>query len=84
MSPRHTAVIVWTVALFFLAAGYALGRTAQVVVEPLEDPIVVAGDDVGFRVVGRQNDKAVGHLVVRLNGKWVETAPYGTVTRVPR
>jgi hypothetical protein len=52
--------------------GYAVGR-AQVRTEPM-DPVILSGGDVGFRMVGRQGEKAVGVWVVRVEGKWVPIA----------
>jgi hypothetical protein len=39
---------------------------------PLPEPVVLSGADVGFRVEGMIFDVPVGRLVVRLNGQWVE------------
>lgn len=48
---------------------------------PLPEPRIVSGDDVGFRVEGVDgNGRPVGQWVVRVNGKWLET----TVRPVPR
>ena len=35
---------------------------------------VLSGADIGFRVEGNKDGRAVGTLVVRINDKWVETA----------
>ena len=35
---------------------------------------VVSGADIGFRVESSKDGRAVGTLVVRINGQWVETA----------
>jgi len=35
---------------------------------------IVSGPDIGFRVEGSRDGRAVGTLVVRINGQWVETA----------
>ena len=61
---------------------------AQVQVQPrtTEAPIVLSGSDIGFRVEGHKRERrtdrltgqpgsvdiAVGQLVVRINGQWVE------------
>ena len=34
---------------------------------------VVSGADLGFRVESARDGRAVGTLVVRINGQWVET-----------
>jgi len=36
-------------------------------------PRVVSGGDIGFRLEGTKDGRAVGTLVVRINGQWVET-----------
>jgi hypothetical protein len=35
---------------------------------------VVSGADIGFRVEGTRDGRALGTLVVRIDGQWVETA----------
>jgi len=35
---------------------------------------VLSGPDIGFRVESTRDGRAVGTLVVRINGQWVETA----------
>jgi hypothetical protein len=35
---------------------------------------IVSGADIGFRVEGTRDGRAVGTLVVRIDGQWVETA----------
>jgi hypothetical protein len=34
----------------------------------------VSGADIGFRVEGTRDGRALGTLVVRIDGQWVETA----------
>ena len=35
---------------------------------------VLSGPDIGFRVESTRDGRAIGTLVVRINGQWVETA----------
>jgi hypothetical protein len=35
-------------------------------------PVVISGDDIGFRVESERSGTKVGRLVVRINGQWVE------------
>ena len=42
---------------------------------PTETPTVVSGSDVGFRIERTQDGIPVGKLVVRVDGRWVDTAP---------
>jgi hypothetical protein len=37
-------------------------------------PDLVFGDDVGFRIVRIQDGIPIGKVVVRIDGRWVETA----------
>src|SRR5262245_39268800 len=46
----------------------------------LDAPIVLSGNDVGFRVERQKDNIPVGVLVVRLNGRWVEAA-FSTMPR---
>jgi hypothetical protein len=39
-----------------------------------ESPTVVSGNDVGFRIERTQDGIPSGKIVVRLNGRWVDTA----------
>jgi hypothetical protein len=38
-----------------------------------EAPLIVAGDDVGFRIERTANGIPVGRVVVRIDGRWVDT-----------
>ena len=38
-----------------------------------ESPIVVSGNDVGFRIERTQDGIPVGRIVVRVDGHWVDT-----------
>jgi hypothetical protein len=37
----------------------------------LEQPVVVSGPDVGFRILRMEGSIPVGQVVVRVNGAWV-------------
>lgn len=39
-----------------------------------ESPTVVSGSDLGFRIERTLDDIPVGKLVVRVDGRWVDTA----------
>jgi hypothetical protein len=70
-----TTRILFTVALLFVLSLFAVGTIvkAQVYgVNPIPDPKILSGPDFGIRVEGEQNGTAVGRLVVRINGKWVD------------
>ena len=43
---------------------------------------IVSGADIGFRVESTRDGRAVGTLVVRIDGQWVETAASVAAKRV--
>ena len=75
------------VALLVISlTGIGVWSFAQVQLQRGDEPIVLSGSDVGFRVEGHKRERrtdrltgrtgsmdiAVGQLVVRINGQWVE------------
>jgi hypothetical protein len=69
---RSTAVFV----LVILLAGAGIWVSAQVRGTPdimgLVAPLVMTGNDLGFRVESTKGDIAVGKFVVRINGRWID------------
>ncbi len=66
---RIALVVVWLSSLLAvgtLASGQFLGF------QPLPEPFIVSGDDIGFRVEGLLGDTPAGTLVIRRNGVWIE------------
>lgn len=59
-----------------LASLSAWAVSAQVIPQfrarPVDPPVVLSGDDLGFRVEGMEGNAPVGTLVVRVNDEWVE------------
>jgi hypothetical protein len=39
-----------------------------------ETPVVVSGGDIGFRVERTQDGIPIGRVVIRIDGRWVDTA----------
>ena len=66
---RSRIVIVVALAVM-LSSAFLLAQQVRVVGV---DPIVVTGGAIGFRDEARHGSAAVGKLVVRIDGKWVET-----------
>ena len=69
MSLRASTILVaaWLLSLVTVAA------LAQRVEAPAQsEPEIISGDEIGFRVEGREGNRPVGTLVVRVNGRWVE------------
>ena len=68
-------VLAWVLSLVGAAA---VGTAWAQRLKP--DPLVLSGADIGFRVdhMGRK-DVAMGALVVRIDGKWVDAQFSGVV-----
>lgn len=69
---RRTCLAVLLASLLSAVSGALL---AQPQVQNPNEPVVLSGPDVGFRVEGYERGKPVGTLVVRLNGRWVQPRP---------
>ena len=41
----------------------------------LEGPLIVSGTDVGFRIERTKDGIPIGKVIVRINGKWLDTLP---------
>jgi hypothetical protein len=71
---------IWLLSLIVVAMiASALSRAQTQAPNPraqsqLPNLPIVSGSDIGFRVEGTKDGRAVGTLVVRINGQWVETA----------
>jgi hypothetical protein len=62
-------VVLWAVSLI-AAAAIAIAQAPETVL-PI-DPIIVSGNEVGFRIEGQRGQTPVGTIVVRIEGQWVE------------
>jgi hypothetical protein len=62
------------IALMMAALGGVGGWvSAQVIMpQPVVPPLTLSGDDIQFRVTARRGEVAVGRLMVRIDGQWVE------------
>jgi hypothetical protein len=65
---RVVLVAAWLISL--IAVGAVAGQLAYRF-EPLPEPMVLSGSDIGFRVEGRLGTQPAGHIVIRVNGQWV-------------
>ena len=72
---RRTRLVAAWVASLVAVGAIAMGQTRPTI--PLAEPAILSGADVGFRIEGRQGSTPVGHIVVRIDGKWVEAAVGG-------
>jgi hypothetical protein len=72
---RLLIVVLWIGSL--IAVGTAAYAQASRMT-PLPSPVVLTGNDIGFRVEGQIRDTPAGSLVIRVNGQWVAPlAPTG-------
>jgi hypothetical protein len=73
MRPPLQRVLIVCMMLIVFLAGAAWARAQRQPLTPPMDPTVLSGGDIGFRMVGRKGDTAIGSLVVRVNGEWIAT-----------
>jgi hypothetical protein len=75
---RHWKLaLLWALSLVVVAAmtAAAQGQRGQLGFDILtEGPTVVSGNDVGFRIERTQEGIPIGKVVVRINGRWVDTS----------
>jgi hypothetical protein len=62
--------VLWIVSLFVVSS-IAKAQVFEIP-QPLPEPKILSGPDVGFRVESDLRGVPVGRLVVRIDGKWVE------------
>ena len=66
----NRTIIVTTIVLVM---GTGIWLFAQIWDErPVQPPITVMGDNVGFRIEAYKGETVLGTLVVRVNGKWMD------------
>ena len=80
-------VLLWLLSLVLVATASAwisaqATKPLIVVPKPIDQPTVLSGADVGVRVESWDGNNAIGKLVVRLDGRWVEVAPKAGVFRL--
>jgi hypothetical protein len=75
--PLQTVLIVLAMVVVFLAGAAWANAQRQMLTPPMV-PTVLSGGDIGFRMIGRKGDTAVGSLVVRVDGEWISAeSAYG-------
>jgi hypothetical protein len=74
---RHWKLgILWALSLVLVGAISSSAQVQRGRPFPVtEQPTVVSGADLGFRVERTQDGIPVGKVVVRIDGRWVDTAP---------
>jgi hypothetical protein len=76
--------VIPAVVLVGVVIGAGAWGYAQAVMPELVAPVVISGNDIGFRMEARKGEKAVGRLVVRLDGTWVETEFWSGVVLIKK
>jgi len=70
--------VVWTLSLLVVGAA-SFSAQGRGVVPRLssglltEGPAFISGNDIGFRIERTKDGIAIGKLVVRIDGRWVDT-----------
>ena len=70
---------VWLTSLLVVGM-LAKGQAFQS--NPLPEPVIISGSDIGFRVEGRLGNAPTGRWIIRMDGKWVEPQVAPTVRPV--
>ena len=74
-------VVLWLTSLFAVGT---VARTQLYGLEPLPEPVVMSGSEIGFRVEGWNGHEPVGRVVIRVNGEWVAPQFGGGLVRPVR
>jgi hypothetical protein len=71
-----------SLAVLLLADAFASGLLVAQARLPASDFHMLSGSDVGFRVEGTDsNGRPIGRWMVRVEGRWTETAPAAILRR---
>lgn len=71
--PTSTRRLLIAVLLTVVSAAVSTIAYSQVSVRPIPvDPVVLTGNDLGFRMTATKRGTPVGQLVVRIDGEWKE------------
>jgi hypothetical protein len=76
---RIGLVLIWVVSLVGVAVWARAQAQAQ---RPTQPATIISGNDLGFRVEGRNGSTPTGRLVVRMNGQWVDVESSAGVKRL--
>jgi hypothetical protein len=74
------AVMLLAVALTAVTSGWAAAQAIGA--QKVDPPIILSGPDLSFRVEAWRGSTAVGQLLVRIDGKWVEADFAGGPRRI--
>jgi len=86
MKKKLVLAVVWVVSMFAAgvwgSAQVPLPQPAPRLPGATEQPTVIAGADLGFRVDGHKGATPIGRFVVRVDGRWVEIEEAAGVRRL--
>ena len=75
----HKTALAVAAAVLFTSGGWLLAQQTHSQGVPAVPPDIRPGADLGFRVHGMKNGRALGTFVIRTkNGNWVEVIPAPT------
>jgi hypothetical protein len=71
-------LVLWAGSLIAVGAATAAAQRAPGVLPAvpgllLENQTVVSGEDIGFRLDRVRDGVPIGHVVIRVDGRWVDT-----------
>ena len=75
-------VVLWLLSLVLVSFATAWISAQSSIVKRLDQPLMLSGSDVGIRVEAWDGTTAVGRIVVRVEGRWVEVNAPGGVVRL--
>lgn len=67
---RHSAIAVMGTLAILAMSTWTKAQPRRWT--PLTEPVVFSGNDMGFRIEWMNGRIPTGHIVVRINGQWVE------------
>ena len=65
-------IVLCAVIVLIAAAAFAVAQVPENPQKPVVPGDVISGNDIGFRLEGGKRGRAVGRLMVRVNGQWLE------------
>lgn len=80
-----TRMVAWWLSSLILVAVASAWVSAQAMTaRPLDTPLMLTGADIGVRVEAWQGDRALGRLMVRVDGRWVELGTSNSPMRLAK
>jgi hypothetical protein len=73
MTRHRITLILWALSLIIVGVFARAQTPGQAGNAP--PPIIISGNDLGFRVARQQANRVMGTFVVRINGEWLDAEP---------